>query len=110
MTTDKTPATLAVDVLATIRQMHVNSSHFRNGLPALADHHLGERERELAAIVAVENSHRANQMFVRAINEMQRIKADHSDERIYDEMPSSQLAIAYFAARDAVASAQGEEP
>lgn len=42
-----------VDVLAVIRQMQANSSHFRNGLPALADHHEGEPQRELAAIAAV---------------------------------------------------------
>lgn len=108
MTTDN--KTLAVDVLATIRQMHVNSSHFRNGLPVLADHHHGEREREVSAIAAVEESHRANQMFVQAINEMQGITAEQSDERIYDEMPSSQLANAYFVARDAIATIRGEVP
>lgn len=41
-------------VVAVLRQMQANSSHFRNGLPVLADHHQGERERELAAIAAVE--------------------------------------------------------
>jgi len=41
-------------VVAVLRQMQANSSHFRNGLPVLADHHEGEAERELAAIAAVE--------------------------------------------------------
>lgn len=42
-----------VDVLAVLRQMHANSSHFRNGLPVLADYHKGEAARELVAIAAV---------------------------------------------------------
>lgn len=58
-------------------------------------------------IAAAPESHEANQLFVQAINEMQRITADQSDEQIYDEMPSSQLAIAYFAARSAIAKATG---
>lgn len=41
-------------VLEVLRQMQANSSHYRNGLPVLADHHDGEFERELAAIRAVE--------------------------------------------------------
>lgn len=45
---------MPVDVLATLRQMHVNSNHFRNGLPVLADHHEGESERETVAIAAIE--------------------------------------------------------
>lgn len=63
---------------------------------------------DLALILAAPESHEANQMFVRAINEMQRITADHGDDRIYDEMPSGQLAVAYFAARAAIAKATGE--
>lgn len=58
-------------------------------------------------IASAPESHEANQLFVQAINEMQGITPDHSDERIYDEMPSSQLAIAYFAARAAIAKATG---
>ncbi len=58
-------------------------------------------------IAASPESHEANQLFVQAMNEMQGITAEHSDERIYDEMPSSQLAIAYFAARAAIAKATG---
>lgn len=42
-----------VHVLAVLRQMQANSSHFRNGLPVLADHHEGEYERERDAIEAV---------------------------------------------------------
>lgn len=41
------------NVLAVLRQMQVNSGHFRGALPVLADHHEGEHERELAAIAAV---------------------------------------------------------
>jgi len=58
-------------------------------------------------IAAAPESHEANQMFVQAINWMLGITADHSDDSIYDEMPSSQLAIAYFAARTAIAKATG---
>lgn len=66
-----------------------------------------EQEANARLIAAAPESHEANQMLVRAINEMQRITADHSDERIYDEMPSSQLAVAYFAARAAIVKATG---
>ncbi|WP_193069417.1 hypothetical protein [Pseudomonas sp. K5] len=41
-------------VVAVLRQMQANSSHFRNGLSVLADHYEGEAERELAAIAAVQ--------------------------------------------------------
>ncbi len=68
--------------------------------------------KELAAnarlIAAAPELHEANQLFVQAVNHMQGITADHSDDRIYDEMPSSQLASAYFAARTALAKARGE--
>ncbi|WP_202844740.1 hypothetical protein [Luteimonas saliphila] len=42
------------DPLAVLRQMQVNSCHFRNGLPVLAAHHDGEYLRELEAIAQVE--------------------------------------------------------
>ncbi|RIA19703.1 hypothetical protein DFO63_4079 [Stenotrophomonas sp. AG209] len=66
-----------------------------------------EIEANARLIASAPESHEANQLFVQAINEMQGISPDHSDERIYDEMPSSQLAIAYFAARAAIAKATG---
>lgn len=56
-----------VDVRVVLRQMQANSSHFRNGLPALADHHEGEFERELSAIAAVDELIEASKMSRRAL-------------------------------------------
>lgn len=66
-----------------------------------------EREANAHLIAAAPESHEANCAFVQAVNDMYRIKPHHSDEYIYDEMPSSALATAYFAARAAIAKATG---
>lgn len=70
----------------------------------------GEINRDRAnahLIAAAPNSHKANDMFVEAMNELCGISPAWSDDRIYDELPSSGLALAYFAARDAIAKATG---
>lgn len=65
------------------------------------------KKSDARLIASAPESHEVNQLFLQAINETLGISPDHSDERIYDEMPSSQLAIAYFAARAAIAKATG---
>lgn len=61
-----------LDVLAALRQMQANSSHFRNGLPVLADHHTGEFEREQAALSAIADLiselQKAHQIILIALN------------------------------------------
>ena len=56
-------------------------------------------------IAAAPDSHEANVKTVEAFNELFGISKKWTDEQIYDELPSSGLAIAYFAARDAIAKA-----
>lgn len=64
-----------VGVLAVLRQMHVNSSHFRNGLPVLADHHEGEPARERSAISAVAELIEAAHGYHKARNIQSRVEA-----------------------------------
>lgn len=68
-----------------------------------------DKQAESAAngllIAAAPDSHAANVKFVEATDQLCGIKPSWSDERIYDELPSSGLANAYFAARAAIAKA-----
>lgn len=59
-------------------------------------------------ISAAPDSHEANVMFVEAMDRFCGIEPDWDDDRIYDELPSSELARAYFSARAAIAKATGE--
>lgn len=72
----------------------------------------GQKRDEFKAnarlIAAVPDSHEANVMFVKAMDRFCGIKPDWDDDCIYDELPSSELALAYFAARAAIAKATGE--
>ena len=69
------------------------------------------RDSETAAnarlIAAAPESYEANLKFVAAMESFCGIKASWSDDRIYDELPSSELAIAYLSARAAIAKATG---
>ncbi|KRG39121.1 hypothetical protein ARC78_14985 [Stenotrophomonas pictorum JCM 9942] len=57
---------------------------------------------------AATDSHKANVMLIEAMGHFCGIGPDWDDDRIYDEIPSSALALAYFAARDAIAKAAGD--
>ncbi|WP_313213848.1 hypothetical protein [Stenotrophomonas acidaminiphila] len=59
-------------------------------------------------ISAAPDSLDANVMFVESMDRFCGIEPDWDDVRIYDELPSSELARAYFAARAAIAKATGE--
>ncbi len=59
-------------------------------------------------ISAAPDSLDANVMFVESMDRFCGIEPDWDDHRIYDELPSSELARAYFAARAAIAKATGE--
>lgn len=61
-------------------------------------------------LAAAPDSHDANMKFVEAIESLCNITPAWSDDRIYDELPSSGLALAYFAARAAIAKATGAQP
>lgn len=52
----------------------------------------------------------ANVRMVDALNVAFHIKPEWDDERIYDEMPTSAMAGAYFANRAAIAKATGAQP
>lgn len=65
-------------------------------------------EANARLIAAAPDSHEANVMFVKAMDRFCGIKPDWDDDCIYDELPSSELALAYFAARAAIAKATGE--
>jgi len=58
-------------------------------------------------IAAAPDSHEANVKFIEAIESLCNVTAGWTDDRIYDELPSIGLAIAYFAARAAIAKATG---
>ncbi|WP_313033720.1 hypothetical protein [Stenotrophomonas acidaminiphila] len=74
-------------------------------LPGAVD---GRTEANARLIAAAPDSHEANVMFVKAMDRFCGIKPDWDDDCIYDELPSSELALAYFAARAAIAKATGE--
>lgn len=76
--------------------------------PTWDPEHAEESEANARMIVAAPDSHDANIMFVQSIERFCGIKPDWDDECIYDEMPSSELAAAYFAARAAIAKATGK--
>ena len=61
-------------------------------------------------IAAAPDSHEANVLMVDALNVAFHIAPDYDDERIEDEMPTSAVAAAYFAARSAIAKATGAQP
>ena len=61
-------------------------------------------------ISASPDSHAANVAMVDALNVAFGIKSEHDDEYIYDTLPTSGVANAYFAARAAIAKARGEQP
>ena len=72
----------------------------------IPDYTLGDFDRQDARLIAAApDSHEANIKFVEAIESLFGITPAWSDERIYDELPSSGLALAYFAARAAIAKA-----
>jgi len=56
-------------------------------------------------IAAAPDSHAANLATVAALDEAFGIKATHDDDYIYDTLPSSGIARAYFMARAAIARA-----
>jgi Pyruvate/2-oxoacid:ferredoxin oxidoreductase gamma subunit len=60
------------------------------------------------ARAAVADAIAANVAMLAALDEAFGIKPTHDDERIYDELPSSGVARAYFMARDAVKRCKGE--
>lgn len=61
------------------------------------------------ARAAVADSHEANVQMVDALNDAYSIEPHHSDVRISDTLPTSQVAAAYFAARAAIARVKGEQ-
>lgn len=61
-------------------------------------------------IAAAPDSHAANLATVAALDEAFGIKAIHGDDYIYDTLPSSGVARAYFMARAAIAKATGVSP
>lgn len=67
----------------------------------------GNDEPNARLIAAAPDSHTANVLFVESMNRFCGVTPDWDDDRIYDELPSSQLAQAYFAARAAIAKAGG---
>jgi len=81
-----------------------------NGVIVAVRHRLSAQEHEANArlIAAAPDSHEANVMFVEAMDRFCGIEPDWDDDRIYDELPSSELARAYFSARAAIAKATGE--
>jgi hypothetical protein len=60
-----------------------------------------------ASRAAVADAIAANVAMLAALDEAFGINATHDDERIYDELPSSDVASAYFMARAAVARCKG---
>ena len=66
-----------------------------------------EAEANARLIAAAPDSHEANVKFIEAIECLYNVTAGWTDDRIYDELPSSGLALAYFAARAAIAKATG---
>lgn len=68
---------------------------------ALANAHL---------IASAPNLLQANVLFVESIDFLYNITPAWNDDRIYDDLPSSGLAIAYLAARAAIRKATGEQP
>ena len=60
------------------------------------------------ARAAVADAIAANVAMLAALDEAFGINAMHDDERIYDELPSSAVASAYFMARAAIARCKGE--
>ncbi len=80
--------------------------------PYVATVHTGKHntcEANARLIAAAPDSHEANVMFVQSMDRFCGIKPDWDDDCIYDELPSSELAHAYFAARAAIAKATGEQ-
>lgn len=69
---------------------------------------LGGVEADARLIAAAPDSHEANVMFVEAMDRFFGIESYWNDDLIFAEMPSSELAAAYFAARAAIAKATGE--
>lgn len=68
----------------------------------------GERRDNARLIAAAPDSYAANVAMLAALEEAFGIKAAHDDDWIYDALPSSNIASAYFMAREAVAKAKGE--
>ena len=66
-----------------------------------------EAEANARLIAAAPDSHEANVKFIEAIECFYNVTAGWTDDCIYDELPSSGLALAYFAARAAIAKATG---
>ena len=60
-------------------------------------------------IAAAPDSHAANVAMVNALNVAFGITSEHDDEYIYDTLPASGVANAYFAARAAIAKGTGEQ-
>jgi Pyruvate/2-oxoacid:ferredoxin oxidoreductase gamma subunit len=85
-----------VDVLAVLRWARVTAENVHDANEADAAH------------AAVADSIAANVAMLAALDEAFGIKSIHDDERIYDELPSSGVARAYFMARAAVARCKGE--
>lgn len=70
--------------------------------------HEAESEANARLISAAPDSHEANVMCVEAMDRFFGIESYWNDDLIYAELPSSELAAAYFAARAAIAKATGE--
>lgn len=94
--------TAPVDVLSVLRELR--ETHVRANGAVMSDHD-GSLARIDAAVAAVADSHAANVLFIEAIDYLCGITAGWPDDRIYDELPSSGVALAYFAARAAIAKA-----
>lgn len=59
-------------------------------------------------VAAAADSHEANVKMVDALADAFGIKDDWDEERIYDSLPSSAIACAYFAARAAIRKVRGD--
>lgn len=67
-----------------------------------------EQDANARLIAAAPDMYAANVAMLAALDEAFGIKAIHDDDWIYDVLPSSGIAGAYFMARDAVQKATGD--
>lgn len=77
--------------------------------PTWDEEHDAEALANARLIAAAPCSHAANVSFIEAMDALYGITPAWDDDRIYDELPSSGIAQAYFMARAAIAKAVGHE-
>lgn len=68
-----------------------------------------EAEANATLIAAAPTTHEAGERLIDALNVAFHIAAEYDDNRIYDELPTSAVASAYFALRDSLRKATGEQ-